>query len=79
MTTITANLPDTLLRRARLFAENEGISLDQFLAIALSGQLSSFDTVRSVDDDMKRVGWERMRELLATAPDVEPEEYDRLD
>ena len=79
MTTITANLPDSLLRRARKYAEREGISLDQFLAMALSGQLSSLDTVTSVDADMKRKGWEKMRELLAKAPDVEPAEEDRLD
>ncbi|MBX3297296.1 MAG: hypothetical protein KF762_16460 [Acidobacteria bacterium] len=78
MTTITANLPESLLRRARKYAEREGISLDQFLAMALSGQLSSLDTVRSVDADMKRKGWEKMRELLAKAPDVEPAEEDRL-
>ncbi|MGQ0542768.1 MAG: toxin-antitoxin system HicB family antitoxin [Blastocatellia bacterium] len=78
MTTITANLPDSLLRRAKRYAEREGMSLDQFLAMALSGQLSSLDTVRAVDADMKRKGWEKMRELLANAPDVEPAEEDRL-
>jgi hypothetical protein len=77
MTTITANLPDSLLRRAKSVAEKEGLTLDQFLAIALSGQLSSWNAVRSIEDHMKRKGWERMRELLAKAPDVEPEEFDR--
>jgi len=78
MTTITAELPDTLLRRAKNVAEREGMTLDQFLAMALSGQLSSWDTARTVEDHVKRRGWEKMRELLSNAPDVEPEEYDRL-
>ncbi len=78
MTTITANLPESLLRRAKSVAEKEGISLDQFLAIALSGQLSSWGAVRSIEEHMKQNGWERLRELLGNAPDVEPEEFDRL-
>jgi len=78
MTTITAELPDSLLRRAKSVAEREGMTLDQFLAIALSGQLSCWDTARTVEDHIKRKGWEKMRELLSNAPDVEPEAYDRL-
>ncbi len=78
MTTITAKLPDSLLRRAKMVAEREGMSLDQFLAISLSGQLSSFDTARSFEERAKRGDWNRMRELLAKAPDVEPEPYDAL-
>lgn len=78
MITITADLPESLLRRAKNVAEKEGMTLDQFLAIALSGQLSSWDTARSVEDHIKRKSWERVRELLSNAPDVEPEEFDRL-
>ena len=78
MTTITADLPDSLLRRAKIIAEKEGMTLDQFLAIALSGQLSSWDTAKSVEDHVKRKSWERMRELLSKAPDVEPEPFDAL-
>ncbi|HQU91596.1 MAG TPA: hypothetical protein PLK77_04825 [Pyrinomonadaceae bacterium] len=78
MTTISAELPDALLRRARTMAEREGLTLDQFLAIALSGQLSSWDTARSFEERASRGSWAKMRELLANAPDVEPEEYDKL-
>lgn len=77
MTTISANLPDSLLRRAKMIAESEGMTLDQFLAIALSGQLSSWDTARSFEQRAKRGNWTRTRELLAKAPDVEPDGYDR--
>jgi len=59
-------------------AEREGLTLDQFLAIALSGQLSSLDTARSFEERASRGSWAKMRELLANAPDVEPEEYDKL-
>jgi len=79
MTTISAELPDSLLRRAIIVAKREGLSLDQFLAISLSGQLSSFDTARSFEERAKRGDWKRMRELLAKAPDVEPPPEDRLD
>ncbi len=78
MTTISANLPDSLLRRAKTIAESEGMTLDQFLAIALSGQLSSWDTARSFEQRAKRGNWARTRELLAKAPDVDPEEHDKL-
>ncbi|MBX3288841.1 MAG: hypothetical protein KF855_05790 [Acidobacteria bacterium] len=78
MTTISANLPDSLLRRAKKIAESEGLTLDQFLAMALSGQLSSWDTARALEDRAKHGDWNRMRKLLSKAPDVEPEDYDRL-
>jgi hypothetical protein len=78
MTTISAELPEALLRRARTIAESEGLTLDQFLAIAHSGQLSSWDTARSFEERSNRGSWAKMRELLAKAPDVEPEEHDKL-
>jgi hypothetical protein len=78
MTTISANLPDSLLRRARKIAESEGMTLDQFLAIALSGQLSTWDTAQSFEERAKRGNWARTREILSNAPDVEPDDFDTL-
>lgn len=78
MTSISTKLPDTLLRQARNIAEREEISLDQFIALALAGQVSAWETRRSFAERAKVGDWEKAREILADAPNVEPEDYDKF-
>ena len=78
MTTISTKIPDTLLRQVKSIAEREDMTLDQFIALALASQVSSWHTAKSFAERAKRGDWQKSREILAKVPDTEPESYDKL-
>lgn len=78
MTTINTKIPDTLFRQAKTIAEREEMTLDQFIALALASQISSWNVGKSFNERAERGDWGKTREVLAKAPDVEAEDHDKL-
>lgn len=78
MTTINTKVPDALFRQAKKIAEREEISLDQFIALALASQISSWNVGKSFNERAERGDWEKARAVLAKAPDIEAENFDKL-
>ncbi len=78
MTKLNTKIPDALLRQAQTIANREQISLDQFIAIALASQVSVLETRQNVAERAKIGDWQKAKEILAKAPDVEPENYDKF-
>jgi hypothetical protein len=78
MTTISTKIPDALFRQAKTIAEDEEMTLDQFITLALASQISSWNTGKSFTEHAKKGDWEKAREILAKAPDIEAEEFDKL-
>lgn len=78
MTTISTKIPDALFRQAKTIAEDEEMTLDQFIALALASQISGWNTGKSFIERAKKGDWEKARKILAKAPDVEAEEFDKL-
>jgi len=78
MTTINTKIPDTLFRQAKTIADREEMTLDQFIALALASQISSWEIGKTFTERAMRGDWEKAREVLAKAPDVEPEDSDKL-
>ena len=78
MTTINTKVPDALFRQAKKIAEREEISLDEFVALALASQISSWNTGKSFAERAEKGVWEKARAILAKAPNTEAEDYDKL-
>jgi hypothetical protein len=78
MTTINANIPDSLFRHVQSIAEREEITIEQFIALALAGQVASWEAGREFEQRAKRGDWKRAIEILDKAPDVEPPPEDRI-
>lgn len=78
MTTINTKIPDTLFRQAKTIAEREEMTLDQFIALALASQISSWNVGKTFADRAKQGDWKKAREILAKAPDIEVEDFDKL-
>lgn len=78
MTTISTKIPDTLFLHAKTIAEREEMTLDQFIALALASQISSWEIGQSFAERAKKGKWDKARKILAKAPEVEPEPEDRL-
>lgn len=71
--TITAEVSDALYKQVVALARKENISVDQLVAAALKAQVAK----SYLEERAKRGSWEKVQQVLAKVPDVEPEEFDR--
>jgi len=78
MSTMSLRLPDSLHKQVKKLAEKEGISMNQFITLAVAEKMSALMTVDYLKERAKRGSREKFEAVLAKVPDVEPEEYDRL-
>lgn len=78
MTIISTKIPDTLFRQAKSLAESEEMTFDQFIALALASQISSWETGKTFSNRAEKGDWKKAREILAKAPDKEPEDFDKI-
>lgn len=78
MSALQLDIPESLIKRVKMLADRDGVSLDDFIALALTEKVATLDTANYLSERAKRGSRERMLEILAKAPDVEPDELDRL-
>lgn len=79
MTTVSIQLPDSLYKRAAELAEKENLSLEQFISSALAEKLSAWMTQEYLEQRAARGGREKFLKAIEKAPDIEPEDQDRLE
>ncbi len=78
MSTLSVRLPDSLHKRIKQMAEGEGVSMNQFITLAVAEKVSALITVEYLEERAKRGSRQKFEAVLANVPDVEPEVYDRL-
>ena len=78
MSTLSLRLPDSLHKKIKEFSKEEGISINQFIASAVSEKMSAFATLDYLEMRAKRADKKKLQEALSKVPDVEPAEFDRL-
>lgn len=78
MSTVTVQIPEHILQCAEEFATRNQISLDQTVALALASHASAWAMKGYMEERAKRGSYAKLQEVLRRAPDVEPEEHDRL-
>jgi len=78
MSTISLRLPDSLHETVRELAEKEHVSINHFIALAVSEKISALMTEEYLAERAKRGDRAKFEAALAKVPDVEPEEQDRL-
>jgi len=78
MSTLSLRLPDSVHNKIREFSRKEGISINQFIASAVSEKISAFATLDYLEMRAKRANKKKYEEALSKIPNVEPEDYDRL-
>jgi hypothetical protein len=77
MGTLHLRLPDYLHESVRELARREGISMNQFITLAVAEKMSALMTEEYLAERANRGRREKYEAVLAKAPDVEPEEYDQ--
>lgn len=78
MSTLSVRLPDSLHKKLKELAEQEGVSMNQFITLAVSEKMSALMTVDYLKERAKRGSRKSFEEIMSEVPDVEPEEYDKL-
>ena len=78
MSTLSIRLPESLHKRLKEMAEKEGVSMNQFITLAVSEKVSTLMTVDYLKERGRRGDRETYKKLLEKVPDTEPEEFDKL-
>jgi hypothetical protein len=78
MSVLSLRLPTSMHEQLRSLAEREGISINQFITLAIAEKMAAVDTRSYLHERAQRGSRAKLLAVLAKAPDVEPKEDDRL-
>jgi hypothetical protein len=78
MSALTIRLPDSLHRHLRNVAAADGISVNQFISLAVAEKLSALQTYDLIAQRASRSSREAFLEAMAAVPDVPPLPGDEL-
>ena len=78
MSTLHLTLPPSLHEQAQAYASKEGIAMNEFILLAIAEKLATLSTADYLAERARRGSREKLLAVLAKAPDVEPEDYDKL-
>jgi len=78
MSALSIRLPKSLHEQLREVAQEEGISINQFVMLAVAEKVAAISTIEYLEKRAKRGSRQRFLEILNKVPAVEPEEFDRL-
>lgn len=78
MSTISLRLPESLHKSVRDLAEQENISINQFIATALAEKIAALLTDEYLKERAKRGSRRKFETALKKIKDIKPEEADQL-
>ena len=78
MSNLNVQLPDSLYKSLQELAEQDGISIDHFVAVAVAEKISALTTESYLQERAKRGNRSKYEAVLAKMPDIELEPDDRL-
>ncbi|MCE9630380.1 MAG: toxin-antitoxin system HicB family antitoxin [Planctomycetia bacterium] len=78
MSTVTVNLPESLLKRIEALAAVEGYSVEQFLATAAGEKLAVLVTTDYLRTEAAAGRREAFDQYLAAVPDAPVQDSDRI-
>jgi uncharacterized protein (DUF1778 family) len=78
MSALSLRLPKSLHEQLRELAQEEGISVNQFVMLAVAEKVAFISATEYLEKRAKRGSREKFLEILNKAPDVEPEAFDKL-
>lgn len=78
MSTLSVRLPDSIHKKLKELAKKEGVSMNQFISLAVAEKLSVLLTVDYLKERAEKADRKVFEDILSQVPDAEPDEYDRL-
>lgn len=77
MSVLSVRLPESLHKMAKDVAEEDNVSLNQFIATAVAEKVAALTTENYLKSRADRGSREAFDQALAKVPAVQPEEFDR--
>jgi predicted transcriptional regulator len=78
MSTLSVRLPESLHKKIKELAEKEGVSMNQFITLAVTEKMSALLTIDYLKERAENASKQKFENIMDQVPDVEPEEYDKL-
>jgi 16S rRNA U516 pseudouridylate synthase RsuA-like enzyme len=78
MSALSLRLPKSLHEQLRELAQEDGISVNQYVVLAVAEKVASQSTIEYLEKRARRGSREKLLAILNKAPDVAPEESDKL-
>jgi predicted transcriptional regulator len=78
MSTLSVRLPESLHKKIKELAKQEGVSMNQFITLAVSEKMSALLTIDYLKERAEKASKQKFKNIMEQVPDVEPEEYDKL-
>jgi hypothetical protein len=78
MSALSLRLPKSLHAQLKELAQEDGISVNQFVMLAVAEKVASISTIEYLEKRARRGNREKLLEFLNKVHDVEPEPFDRL-
>jgi len=78
MSTISLRLSESLHKKVKELAQQDNVSINQFINVALAEKLSAMLTEEYLNKRAAVADKDSFVKALSKVPDVEPDEYDKL-
>ncbi len=78
MSVLSVRLPDSLHRMAKNVAEEDHVSLNQFIATAVAEKVAALTTETYLQSRAVRGSRKLFDQALAKVPPTQPDEFDKL-
>ena len=78
MSALSLRLPKSLHEQLKELAQEEGISVNQFVMLAVAEKIAMISTMEYLEKRARKGSREKLLAVLDKAPDVEPGDFDRL-
>lgn len=79
MSVLSVRLPESLHRMAKDVAEEDHVSLNQFIATAVAEKVAALTTEKYLEARGMKGSRQAFDEALGKVPAVQPEAFDRID
>ncbi|MEO0375219.1 MAG: toxin-antitoxin system HicB family antitoxin [Cyanobacteria bacterium P01_A01_bin.17] len=76
MSSLSVQLPESLYKSLQVLAQQDGISVDQFIATAVAEKISALTTETYLEEMASRGNRAAYEAVLAKVPDIDPEHND---
>ena len=78
MSVLSIRIPESIHKKVKEISKNEKISINQFIASALSEKLSAFMTEDYIQRRAKNASRKKFMDALKQVPNVPPDENDKI-
>ena len=78
MSALSVRIPKSMHEQLRELAAEEGISINQFVTLAIAEKIATLATIEYLEERARGGSREKLLAALAKVPDVEPDEFDRF-